>query len=207
MRPLNGVDVSHHQKPSAINWKRRPADLSFVYVRALYGVKEDTACGEHTRNAFKAGLDVGLYTFVRDDQPLEDQWAAIVEAVEEYSYSEAPCMALDAEWQYGDRTPDPKTYVPMVSELLRRCKDEFGEVLLYTNLFTFWPAMGSPKDWLQYPLWVADYRKSLTSAPTYGQQIRPVIWQHTVDVIDRGKDFYSAKIDQNSLHRPLPRFT
>jgi GH25 family lysozyme M1 (1,4-beta-N-acetylmuramidase) len=204
-KPLNGIDVSHHQKPSAINWKARPADLTFAYVRALYGTKPDTACEEHCRNASRAGLDVGLYTFVRDDQTVDAQWEAIEAAVEEHSYSEAPCMAIDAESQYKNRTPDPKVYVPMVNELLRRCKDTFGEVLLYTNLFSFWPAMGRPQEWLQYPLWVADYRSGLISPPTYGLAIRPHIWQHTVAPVNAMTG--QANIDQNSLHRPIPRFT
>src|SRR5690606_7285235 len=99
-KPLNGLDVSHHQKPSSINWKARPADLTFAYVRALYGTKLDVACEEHCRNARRAGLDVGLYSFVRDDHTIDAQWEAIQAAVEEHAHSESPCMALDAEWQY-----------------------------------------------------------------------------------------------------------
>lgn len=209
-KPIHGIDVSHHQNPSEFIWRHRPADLSFVYVRGAYGKKPDVRCEEHVRGALKAGLDVGLYFFVRDAESVDAQWEAITAAVDEYAYSEAPVVAIDAEWQVdakgNSRTPDPAKYVPLVDELLRRAEDTYGGVLLYTNLNSFFPAMGSPPQWLKKDLWVADYRTSLIRPPGSRYNAQPVIWQHTVDVIPG--DFYRGKkLDQNSLHKPLPRMT
>lgn len=205
LKPIHGIDVSHHQKAGSFNFSRKPEDLTFAYVRASYGKKVDQLCDDHCRDFWKVNLDVGLYLFVRDTETVDDQWDTLKSQFDEYGYSECPVPAIDAEWQYDakapskSRTPKKEVYVPMVNELLRRTKDEFGEAILYTN-YNFYLAMGSPKEWDEYPWWIANY--SVSKPPTGPGGKTTLIWQHTVAPIP---GFCSKDVDQNSLRGKLPR--
>lgn len=204
MKPIHGIDVSHHQPIGFFTPGRKPDQLSFAYVRAAYGKRVDQSCDEHFRDLFKLKIDVGLYLFVRDTETVEDQFQALKTQFDEYAYSECPVPAIDAEWQYDPknpkkgRTPKPEVYVPQVNELLARTREEYGEVILYTN-YNFFVAMGSPKEWLDYPWWLADYANSKPPVGPNGKTA--LIWQHTVAPIP---GFCSNSVDQNSLRGRLP---
>ena len=118
----NGIDVSHH---NMVDWAEidRNSDLEFCYVKATEGKSfKDKKCVEHSRNAKKICLNVGLYHYFRTDVPAKSQFDNF-KSVYRAAYSNM-IPAIDVEEQGNDFTD--ALAIPRLTELIELFEKEFG---------------------------------------------------------------------------------
>ena len=209
VRPVFGIDVSHHQNPSAVPWERIAETSSLAVVRTNYGTMRDRQTALHVQHARDVGLQVGIYGFYRPSQPWRDQLAVLRSQAELAGHGAGDVWpALDVE---ADPLPPPGTPVsPAWQEGLRETLDAlraaFGGAIVYVTQRE-WAMLGRPAWLLEYPLWVAHYTTKPQPA-TPGN--RPwLIWQFRVGPYDPdGPGGYydggSPQLDQNRIAGPLP---
>ena len=194
---VRGVDVSHHQAPGAINWKRLAETHRFVYVRATYGTGHDEKCAEHVKRARDVGLKIGLYHYYRPGQDVRAQLEAFNDQANLVGMCEGWLLpAIDVEQNPEfDGEVTPEKYAPaeeVARELIRR----WGAVQLYTNP-AMWVELGQPAWARDCSLWIAHYK---TSAPKTPPSLEWTIWQHLVAPLP---GVYEHDIDQD-LAKSLP---
>lgn len=204
-----GIDLSHHQQPSALPWKQFEGNVDFVICRATYGADlRDRACAEHLRRARAIGARVGLYHFYRPIQTVTAQWDAFRAVADAVGLGVGDVVpALDIEM---DPFPKPGAHVdPTWSapchELAEKIADAYGDVMIYITQRE-WRLLGEPQWVLQRPLWVAHY--TAAAKPATPGNAEPTIWQHRVaPFAPHGAGGYDSKrplLDQNRGLRPLP---
>lgn len=200
MKPLlQGIDVSHHQQPSAIGWRALAVDHRFVIARATYGVRIDTTCAMHIELARDAGLTCGLYHFFRPGQDVADQIAAFTRAADTLGMGDGWILpALDVE--KNEKYDGPFTaarYVEPCWTFVEVMRQRYGGCIVYTNP-SEWRLLGSP-EWLQENhLWLAQWNSSHVTPP-FGMRV--AIHQHKVAPLP---GIYEGLIDQNVAEGPLP---
>jgi len=188
---IKGIDVSHHQAPSAINWSTLAKTHGFVFVRATYGTTRDRACADHVKRARAAGLKVGLYHFYRQTRSVESQLAAFAEVAELVKLGPGdlpPALDLEANTRW-DGPPDPVRY-GYASNILDAWEDQWGQFIVYTTQ-AFWHQMGKPARWLDGLLWVAHWGVKEPATPG-GEPWD--FWQHKVSPLE---GVYRHQLDQN----------
>lgn len=183
-----GIDVSHHQVPSAINWTELARNHVFVYARATYGVRADKHFAEHARRAQDAGLLLGAYAFYRAGEDPIDQADAFRTATDPVKPALAPVIDVEQNEKFdGPVTPDRYLGAEVLAEQLR---EMYGSLVLYTNP-SMWPVIGNP-DWARdCHLWIAHYGVKDPRA-VLGMQWD--LWQHRVAPLP---GVFSGPIDQN----------
>lgn len=188
-----GLDVSHWQVPSQMNWARaRELGFDFVYVRASNGLKRDECAAEHIRRARLECFDVGLYHFFHDDISPDSQAAVVMAAhyaLRVGAGDLAPCVDIES---WGGHLASP-TWVAPAAQLLTRVEDLLGAACRYHNP-TDWVAMGRPRALTRWLLWEADY-SGPANLPDWS------LWQHAPA---RFTGVYPAPIDWSEA-RELPR--
>lgn len=193
---LRGVDVSHHQKPTLVNYKKLAETHKFVVVRASYGVDQDETADAHVAAAKDAGLVVGLYHFFRPGDAVIDQFYIFMDASERLDCGPGWLPpAVDLERDKNDGEPSKARYAP-AEELVAAFRDEYGAAMVYTSV-GFWGEISQP-DWIKNELlWVAHWGATRPSTP-FG--IPWAIWQHKVANL---AGVMPGPIDQN-VARALP---
>lgn len=197
------IDISAYQAPASLHWEHLPPEYEAVYIRASAGTKADKHAPKHAQAARNAKRAVGFYHYVRDDSSAKDQFLALQSVFETIGQSEDLAIALDFEWQPKDRTPDPKTFVPLTEEFIQLVTEEYGAPLCYTNR-NFFQLMKRPAAWSTLDQWLADYR-ALTTSPKNLDPARgtsPCMWQYRVAPLPK---FCEFNLDQNRILSPLPR--
>ncbi len=116
VRPVRGVDASHHQ--GAIDWVRVRRDrISFAYLKATEGSSfTDPRFVVHARAAKQAGLRVGGYHYFTLCSPGAPQAEHFVDVLEEAGASSLP-PAIDLELLGNCSDP------PARDALLREVRD------------------------------------------------------------------------------------
>ena len=192
-----GIDVSHHQHPSQINWTKLGETHDFVIVRATYGTKPDEYFAEHIQRALDVGLRVGAYHFFRPGQPGVDQVEAFGDVVGKAGMGPgwiAPALDVEQNQAY-DGTVTRERYAP-AEFIAREWLHTHGACLVYTNP-SMWEQIGSPT-WLdECSLWISHYG---VTAPKTPHGLPWSIWQHGVAPLP---GIFGAQIDQN-VARSLP---
>lgn len=147
-----GIDVSVWQ--GDIDFSRVKADgKELVYIRAGYGLTEDSYFRINASNAKDAGLKIGFYLYVtaRNLEQAQEQADYFAKLISEYAYDCRP--AIDFE-SYGALSR--QEIIDIAVCFAERLNEKTGEVpLFYTD------ASGAADRWgdrlVNYPLWVADY--------------------------------------------------
>lgn len=196
-----GVDVSHHQNPTAINWEKLAETHSFVIARACYGATPDRQTTEHARRAREVGLTIGLYMFLRPTQSIELQLGAFSKQAKACGLRAGDLPpALDIEDDPGNPPVQVTPYLAgPVRRILSSWECSYGCRPLVYCTARDWRRLGAPRWLLEYPLWVAHWG---AVKPTTPGDVAPKIWQHAVLPL---AGVYAAKIDQNIAYGDLPR--
>ena len=207
-----GIDISHHQPPSNLNWKAFAGQVHVVIARACYGAElRDKHAVEHVRRARSIGAKVGLYIFYRPTQPVRKQFDLFRAVAEQCGIGAGDIVpALDIE---GDPFPAPghdvsPNWQGPVLELATLLDEWCGAKCMPYITQREFGMLGKPA-WileLDRPLWVAHY--TAKSAPATPGNRPWTIWQHRVDVFDpNGPGGYNKArpdLDQNRVAGELP---
>ena len=204
-----GLDLSHHQNPTAMPWETWRGVVDFVIARASYGTMRDRHVVEHLKRARGIGAKVGLYAFFRPSQQWPDQMAVLRAVARDVGLGPGDIVpAIDIE---KDPVPSPGRDVapdwePACRAMTAAMVAEWGDALVYITQRE-WRMLGKPAWVLERPLWCAHYTDA--AAPATPSSMPATIWQHRVDDVDRnGGGGHNTKarlqIDQNRLLRPLP---
>lgn len=172
----HGIDLSHHQNPSAMPWVSFAETSHFAIVRATYGSHRDRMTGEHIARARGVGLKVGLYHFFRPTESATDQMAAFQAVSDRCGIGPGDIIpALDIEAD-GKRevTPDWGIKAHALCDVLAR---RFGDCLIYITQRD-WALLGKPEWVLQRPLWVAHW--TTAKQPATPAKKPWTIWQYRV---------------------------
>lgn len=200
---LLGIDVSHHQSPTAIDWTRlAAAGVKFAFLRATYGVQEDDTFLRHADNARRANVLVGAYHFLRfkASQSAESQAEAFLEALEPLAPHAnvllPPVIDLEDN-RYDDQirtAADRNRYITMANRWLQLVEQRLGRLaIVYTRASFFDDTLRSPAGFSARPLWVAHYTSR--PSPSIPQSwSRYYFWQFT----ESGRlDGYDGPLDIN----------
>lgn len=207
---LYGIDVSHHQSPSTLNWKLlREEGCSFVIVRACYGAMHDRHAAEHIRRARDVGMLVGLYHFFRANVAVPDQLAAFRSVANACSYGRREDIVPSLDFEDDtDKRPILPEHAPLALQMLKGLERTFEQKpLLYITQRDF-GRVGRPPWALEYPLWVAHYARKDVVTPATPAGRPWAIWQHRVGpFVMNGPNGYDAAkplLDQNrAMYLPL----
>jgi GH25 family lysozyme M1 (1,4-beta-N-acetylmuramidase) len=172
-----GIDVSHHQMPMSIDWGRLRDELGirWMIARATYGTRADSACAEHVRRARDAGLLVGAYHFLRQQQGAEAQLDALWAAIATSGLGPGDIVpALDCE----SNTPYDGPVHPVAHNMVGRAmaeaiRERCGACLVYISL-GHWQTIGQPAWVLDHAIWTAHWN---VPGPAWPDDW--AIWQHS----------------------------
>jgi hypothetical protein len=179
-----GIDLSHHQAPTAVPWERIGAECSFVICRATYGTMRDRQVAEHLRRARAVGAQVGLYHFFRAVQRLDDQLAAFSAAAEAAGYQPGdivPAIDVEDDPKVADVAP---AWAPSVHALALAMQERYGAKPLIYITQRDWHRAGKPLWMLEHPLWVAHYTGA--AKPATPGNVPWLIWQNRVGPFQPG---------------------
>ena len=193
---LRGVDVSHHQRPSLLNYEKLAKTHKFVIARATYGVDADETTADHIRAAQRAGLTTGLYHFYRPGQSVNEQLDAFVSVADALGCGPGWLPpVVDLERHKSDGEPSKARYAS-AEDLVECLRTRYGAVMVYTSV-GFWGEIDQP-DWIKDELlWVAHWGATRPSTP-FGMPW--ALWQHKVANL---AGIMPGPIDQN-VARALP---
>lgn len=213
-----GIDLSHHQQPGRIDWKRLAIKcdeqgnigvgkrrnqkflhpVSFVYVRAVFGTKPDKTFKTHVANARRHGVSVGAYHFFSIYSDVDSQIETFKKAYKREPGDLPPVLDLENE-----KEGDLKGY----ERALRRhgVKKMQNDVLKWLKAiekhYGVKPVVYTRESWMRdfldnrqiksYPLWLARYHN-----------VRPrrddwIFWQMSDNVFPTG---YNSNIDVNRFN-------
>lgn len=206
------IDVSHHQDPEALPWRRFEGHVDAVLVRACYGAElRDKHAHEHVRRARDIGAKVGLYMFFRNIHSVQKQFYLFRSVADSVGLRESDIVpVIDIE---HDPIPKPGSDVSPswskpAQELCDRIRELYSDCMIYITQRE-WGMLGKPQWVLERPLWVAHYTHAVAPASPAGKP--PVIWQHRVGPFvpngPGGYDKSRPELDQNRILGPLPLIT
>lgn len=197
---ITGIDLSHHQNPNAIDYRKLAETQKFCIARASYGVKADQTFREHFSRAQEAGMLVGAYAFLRQNQPWTEQHEVFEAQLYRVSFGVGHILpVLDLEWNTAyDGAVRAGPYVAAAAPFLERLRGDYGGAIVYLSP-GFYPVIGSP-EWLRddFHWWVAHH--TAAAEPTCPAKPDWAIWQYT----DQGKvPGFAGPLDLNRA-RELP---
>lgn len=88
MKPI--IDISKHQNPANIDYDKLGDEVSGVIIRCSYGSKFDSPFGKepffetHYNEFTKRGIPVGVYYFLTEYQPVENQVKTFIEEINQF---------------------------------------------------------------------------------------------------------------------------
>ena len=184
-----GIDVSVWQ--GDIDFYRVKADgKEIVYIRAGYGLTEDSYFRINASHTRDAGLKTGFYFYVtaRSLEQAQEQADYFAKLISEYAYDCRP--AIDFE-SYGSLSQ--REVIDIAVCFAEHLKEKTGVVpLFYTD------ASGAADRWgehlVNYPLWVADY--GVSSPYSIGSWSEWAGFQYTDDGSVSG---ISGRVDLNDF--------
>ena len=196
-----GIDVSHHQNPSEIDWVTLRKNHSFCIVRLAYGALPDLRCLEHVSHARNVGLAIGGYLFFRSTQTVEKQLECFARQARRCGIGTGwivPC--LDIEDDPGSPPNEVKpNWGGQIRRILSTWHGVYGAPPLVYCSHRDWQRLGSPAWLLGHPLWVPHWNAKKPRVPG---DIKPKIWQRKVAPLP---GVYARDIDQNVAFGALPR--
>jgi len=198
-RVWRGVDISHWQDPSSIDWDALGEVCDFVCVRFTFGTRRDSRVERHVELVRRHALALDAYHFCRphqDPRAQFDAFRAVDDAVGYEPGDLAPWLDIEHDPGAPDELRDvtPAWSAPAL-ELCRMMVGHYGECLPYLNQSDFL-ALGSP-DWVvQRPIAVAHWTSR--PQPTTPQGASWAMWQHAVRPLE---GVSSRPIDQDIARR------
>ena len=156
-----GIDVSHHQDPSKIDWTIAKEHCTFLIARATYGDRKDKRFEEWDIKCKEHGITFGAYHFLRQSKDVNDQYAAFKAQLDRFVGTRDIVPVIDVEEnERYDGKPDRDKLISMVDAFRARIHRDFGcEPIIYVNP-SFAKFMKFPVDYAGCPLWLAHYSKN-----------------------------------------------
>jgi GH25 family lysozyme M1 (1,4-beta-N-acetylmuramidase) len=184
---LKGFDVSHWQ--GTVDFAKAKANgYSFVYLKATQGsTYTDTMFSTNVSKAKAAGLPVGAYHYAKPTAPYNANEAVaqakyFVNAMKNAGLTNygdiMPVLDLEEPIDPGILTPNELAkwawaFVSTVQSLTGR------KVMFYTGTWFIEQNNGFDTALSDLPLWIADYRTTITSPPNCGGWTNWTIWQYS----------------------------
>lgn len=196
---IQGLDVSHYQDPSRINWVAAAKAYKFAIVKAAYATSVDKAAAEHVKRARDVGMKVGLYLFYRPQFPVEAQLEVFGNVAESVGMGPgwlAPSIDVEPNAQFGDGVFTGARYA-LADAIADTWREHWGSALVYMGE-PQWEELGKPEWVRENHLWIPNYNPIKNPPTPFGMPW--LIWQHKVSPIP---GIYGSKIDQN-VARALP---
>jgi lysozyme len=159
---MKGIDISNYQ--GTVNFaKVKASGVEIVYIKATEGLTVDNACFDAQYDgAKKAGLLVGAYHFLRDNNPIEEA---------EHFLSVVTGLPVDCKYMVDVEVTLGQTVVEISNNVRLFANYLIGkgkEVCLYTFVSFYNDSLNATvKD---IPLWIADYEAKCTLTNTIGVQ-------------------------------------
>ena len=167
---LSGIDVSHYQ--GKVDWNKVFNDnIHFVYLKATDGITyTDPTFHKNQDSLIKKQLLHGAYHFFEPNDDGVKQAENFLSQVEIHKHMLRP--VLDIEITQGI---DEKLIKKRVKEWLETITIRLGcQPIIYSYSSFYENYLGN--DFLEYPVWIADYNKK----PTLPKDVTKfIIWQHT----------------------------
>jgi lysozyme len=156
----HGIDVSHHQLPTTLDWDVVADTQQFCIARASYGSKPDATFASHIQGARAAGLTVGAYLFYRQTQPVANQLGAFVRAFDDAGLGNGDVLpVVDLEWNEAYDGPiDRSKHNIEGRSLVERLAEKYGGCMIYLAP-GFFQRLGEPEWLLDHPWWIAHYTR------------------------------------------------
>jgi GH25 family lysozyme M1 (1,4-beta-N-acetylmuramidase) len=201
-----GIDVSHWQNPTALDWSRVRETHEFAIIRATYGITPDRRTAAFVKGARRAAMRIGLYHFFKADEDPTAQFVAFAEVAQRVHMQAGdirPTIDVEAFPIKGSNPriwvqPKP-SWVPKVDELNEQFADNWGgDSIHYLNGHD-WLQLGKPLHWRTRPLWLAHWGVSVPVVPDGWDWS---LWQTGADRMDAYR--ITSSIDQNIGRKPLP---
>lgn len=187
MKPI--IDISHHQNPGLIDYDKLASQIDGVIIRAAYGNKPDTAFEQHYEEFNKRGVPIGVYQFITEYMPVEEQVQTLYEMVMQDKNIPLGFWA-DVENETGADSLTKQTvhtYMQQVEALLGK---EFG---IYTSA-SQWAAIMGGTYYTNRKLWVAHYGTAYPALPMGWKSFW--LWQYTSSKRLEG---YAENLDANAF--------
>ncbi len=189
--PIQGFDVSHHQKE--IEWKKiSPQKYRFVYLKSTEGGDfKDTKFQENWLKAREHGLLVGAYHFYRLCRDGTVQAQNFIESVPNKPDALPPVIDLEYDSNCIN-TYSKEQLLKEIQVMHDALKQHYGKQPIFYTSKTFYNIVlaGSFKD---VPLWVREYK----GLPDLKDQPKWHFWQHT----NQGKiQGISTPVDMNVFY-------
>src|SRR5262245_41725565 len=175
---LHAIDVSHHQFPSALNWRgMRQAGCDICIVRLAYGTKMDEKAVEHIARARDADFAVGVYVFARPTQSLSAQWDVFEEMVAKTGYGLPddllPALDIEDDTPARPLTPEHQDFYAQYAGLFAAWNNNGAYAYITAR---DWGRLGRPGFVLTMPLFVAHYASPSRLEPATPNGMRWDIW-------------------------------
>ena len=190
---MYGIDV--YEKDGSVDWAAvKNSGKTFAFVKATEGkTLKDSRFSHHWPIIKQYGLARGAYHFFTMTSDPKDQAMEFLNTMGKLSSGDLPPV-LDAEPTYknGVEVPvDPtafidhmKQWLAVVEQTLAQQTGKKIKPIIYTAP-NFWnETLGDPRDFGDYPLWVAHYGVPTPSAPLCWGEGNWLIHQYQGDVED-----------------------
>ncbi len=206
---MQGIDVSHWQKPDKFNFDNFKKKYDFLIARASYGAKKtDETYLIWKENAAERGIVFGSYHFFRQDASVDEQYLLFSNLIDvKINGLKQMYPIIDLEKNEANGDPfNADRFFTQAKELIDKITDKYNNCIIYTGAFFFEQYKEKYRWLLDYPLWVADYGYQKANNNLVHPRIKSdkegkrnwVIWQKTDQHIDA--NIYDGKLDYNVLN-------
>ena len=159
MKPI--IDISSWQNPRNISYDKLAAAVSGVIIRATYGSRKDAYFEQHYAEFKKRGVPVGVYGFITEYMPVEDQVFAFVLMCEGKTFELGYWGDVEAE--AGAELlilPTIRAWLTQADAKLKTCCG------IYTSWWMWQACAKNSLDFGNRPLWAAHYGVASPRLPT-----------------------------------------
>ena len=199
---LKGIDISEHQPK--VDWpKVKASGITFVMLRATWGVYPDDMFEKHIAGALSVGLNVGAYGFsvATSVEEAKAEAKALLAIVKPYNLTYPLCMDAESE---KDRDKKPIGLITVDKKTRTDCCLAYLETLEKAGYYV---ALYANRDWLtnkldfarlsSYDVWLAEWD---VGTPTW--RGNHGIWQSGIGHVDG-----IGTVDVNISYLDYPIFT
>ncbi len=128
--PVQGIDVSRHNGDIDFN-EVAQQNIQFVIMRASHGDKTDEAFEKNYAEATAAGLEVGVYHYLRFDKDGAEQARILYDCIKGKTF--AIPVAVDVEDWGNSKFIEHKKRIKTISDMVTTLKQLGVNVMIYTN--------------------------------------------------------------------------
>lgn len=143
----NGIDISHYNN---VSWDSLDSTIEFCYIKATEGKYfKDKMCINHSKNAKKHGIKVGLYHYFRTNVSPEEQFNNFKKVAKLINCDLIP--AIDVE-KTGNNFSNVSEVNKNLTKLINLFEQEYGQKpVIYLGS---WECIKTIKSVHDCPIWL-----------------------------------------------------